>query len=56
MPRPTDREIEESYDRTYGLPDEEDESLLRHVLLDDAPRQGLHQFGDKDPEENNANS
>lgn len=38
--------IDESYDRTYGLPDEEDEALLRHVLLDDEPRQGLHRHGD----------
>lgn len=47
MPRPSEREIDESYDRAYGLPDEEDEALLCHVLLDDAPRQGLHQHGDR---------
>lgn len=46
MPRPSDREIDESYDRVYGLPDEEDEALVRHVLLDDKPRQGLHRCGD----------
>lgn len=51
MPKPNQREIEESYNRTYGLPDEEDEDLVRHVLLDDQPRQGLHRHGDKTPEE-----
>jgi hypothetical protein len=51
MPKPNEREIEESYDRVYGLPDEEDDSLLRHVLLDDEPRQGLHRYGDKIQEE-----
>lgn len=51
MPKPSEREIEESYDRVYGLPDEEDEALVRHVLLDDKPRQGLHQYGDKTLEE-----
>jgi hypothetical protein len=49
MPKPNDREIDESYDRTYGWPDEEDEALLRHVLLDDEPRQGLHRHGDREP-------
>lgn len=51
MPKPNEKEIDESYDRVYGLPDEEDEALLRHVFLEDAPRQGLHQHGDKIPEE-----
>jgi hypothetical protein len=49
--RPSDKEIEESFERAtgYGLSlDSEDEALLRHVLLDDEPRQGLHQHGDKD--------
>ena len=50
MPRPSDKEIEESFERAtgYGLSlDSEDEALLRHVLLDDEPRQGLHRHGDK---------
>ena len=51
MPRPSDREIEESYDREYGLPDEIDEDLWYHVMMDDAPRQGLHQYGYKSLEE-----
>lgn len=52
MPKPTDREITESYDRVFGLPDEEDEALLRHVLLEDEPPQGLHRGGwQEDPEE-----
>lgn len=48
MPRPSEREIEESYDRVGMIPDEEDEALLRHVLLDDEPPQGLHRGGRKD--------
>lgn len=47
MPRPSEREIDESYERYgTGTPDEQDEALLRHALLDDEPRQGLHQHGD----------
>jgi hypothetical protein len=49
MPRPSEHEIEESYDREGLVFDEEDEALIRHVLLNDAPRQGLHRHGDKDP-------
>lgn len=45
MPRPSEREIDESYDRLGLTPDEEDEALLRHVLLDDEPPQGLHREG-----------
>jgi hypothetical protein len=45
MPKPTEHEIDESYDRAgYGF-DPEDEALLRHVLLDDEPPQGLHRGG-----------
>lgn len=51
MPKPNEKEIDESYDRTYGLPDEEDEALFRHIFLEDTPRQGLHRHGDKTPEE-----
>lgn len=47
MPRPSEKEIDESYDRLGLILDEEDEALLRHVLLDDEPRQGLHQHGDR---------
>jgi hypothetical protein len=47
MPKPTEREIDESYDREgFGF-DKEDEALLRHIFLDDAPPQGLHQGGSK---------
>jgi len=48
MAKVSEREIEESYEREGMVPDEEDEALLRHVLLDDEPRQGLHRWGDKD--------
>ena len=48
MPRPSEREIEESYDRMGLVPDEEDEALIRHIFLEDAPPQGLHQGGRKD--------
>ena len=48
MPKASEREIDESYDREGMILDEEDEALLRHVLLDDAPPQGLHQGGRKD--------
>jgi len=52
MPRPNEHEIEESYERSgAGVPDEEDEALLRHIFEDDGPRQGLHQHGDKRTEE-----
>jgi hypothetical protein len=51
MPRPSEREIDESYDRAgYGY-DPEDEALLMHVLGDDEPPQGLHQHGFKRTEE-----
>ena len=47
MPRPDEREIDESYDRAgYGF-DPEDEALIRHIFDDDAPPQGLHQGGYK---------
>lgn len=47
MARPSEREIEESWDRAgYGY-DPEDEDLLRHVLLDDETPQGLHRQGFK---------
>lgn len=52
MPKPKEKEIEESYDRLGIIPDEEDEALFRHVLLDDQPRQGLHRHGDKVYSEN----
>lgn len=43
MPRPSQAEIDESFDRTYGLPDDEDEALLDHVMWPNGrPRQGLH--------------
>ena len=45
MPRPSEREIEASYERA-GYAFDADDDLLRHVMLDDAPRQGLHQHGD----------
>jgi len=45
MPRPSDREIEESFDRMGMVPDAEDDALIRHVLLDDVPPQGLHRHG-----------
>lgn len=48
MPKASESEIEESYDREGLTFDEEDEALLRHVLLDDAPPQGLHRGGRKD--------
>ena len=47
MPKPSEREIDESYDREGLVLDEEDIGLLRHVLLDDEPPQGLHQGGRK---------
>lgn len=43
MPRPSEREIHESYDREGLVFDQQDEDLLRHVLLEDASPQGLHQ-------------
>ena len=47
MARLSNREIDESWDRAgYGY-DPEDEDLLRHVLLDDEPPQGLHRGGYK---------
>lgn len=46
MPKPSQHEIEESYDRLGLIPDEEDEALIRHVMCNDEPRQGLHQHGD----------
>lgn len=52
MPRPTEREIDDSYDREGLILDDQDLDLLHHVFTDDAPRQGLHQHGDwKDSEE-----
>jgi hypothetical protein len=48
MPRPSDRDILESYDREGLLLDEEDIALFNHVFNDDAPPQGLHQGGRKD--------
>lgn len=45
MPRPTEREIETSYERLGLVPDAEDEALIRHVLMDDEPPQGLHRGG-----------
>lgn len=51
MPKLSEREIEESFDREGMVPDEEDEALMRHVLLDDAPPQGLHRGGRKDEED-----
>jgi hypothetical protein len=48
MPKASAREIEESFDRVGMVPDEEDEALIRHVLLDDEPPQGLHRWGRKD--------
>lgn len=46
MPRATEKEIDESFDREGLMLDDEDYAFLHHILLDDAPRQGLHQFGD----------
>lgn len=49
MPKASEHEIEESYDREGMIPDEEDEALIRHVLLEDqGPPQGLHQGGRKE--------
>lgn len=48
MPKASEREIEESYDREGMIPDEEDIALLEHVLLEDQRPQGLHQRGRKD--------
>lgn len=45
MPKPSKHEIDESYSREGLDFDEEDEALLRHIFLDDAPPQGLHQRG-----------
>lgn len=50
MPKPSKREIDESYDREGLILDEEDEALLRHVLLEDALPQGLHRRGMKEVE------
>lgn len=50
MPRPSDIEIEESFERSTGygyVLDSEDDALLRHVLRDDEPPQGLHRQGFK---------
>lgn len=41
MTRLSPRELEEQFE----LADEEDEALIRHVLLDDEPPQGLHRQG-----------
>jgi hypothetical protein len=51
MPRPSEREIDESYAREGLIPDEEDIGLLRHIFLEDAPPQGLHQGGRKSAQE-----
>jgi hypothetical protein len=48
MPKASRREIEESFDREGYILDEEDEALLRHVLLEDQNPQGLHRGGRKD--------
>lgn len=48
MPKPSEREIYESYEREGLILDEEDLALLNHVLFDDAPPQGLHRGGRKD--------
>lgn len=48
MPKPSEREIEESYDREGLLLDDEDLALINHIFNDDAPPQGLHQGGRKD--------
>lgn len=51
MPKPSEREIDESYDREGLNLDEEDEALLRHIFLEDAPPQGLHRGGVKEVED-----
>jgi hypothetical protein len=49
MPKLSEREIDDSFDRAGMILDEEDIALLEHVLLDDQrPPQGLHQGGRKD--------
>lgn len=48
MSRPSPDEIEASFERAtgYGLTlDSEDEALIRHVLMNDDPPQGLHRGG-----------
>lgn len=45
MPRPSEREIDESFDRAGYDYDPDGEALLRHVLLDDELPQGLHRGG-----------
>jgi hypothetical protein len=45
MPKPSQREIDESYDREGLVLDSQDEALLQHVLLEDQLPQGLHQQG-----------
>lgn len=48
MPRPNEREIKESWERSGLVPDEEDIELVRHVMgLDELPPQGLHRGGFK---------
>lgn len=47
MPRPSEREIHDSYEREGLVFDKEDEALLRHIFLEDTPPQGLHQEGVK---------
>lgn len=51
MPKASEREIEESFDREGMIPDEEDIALLEHVLLEDQAPQGLHRGGRKDDDE-----
>lgn len=48
MAKVSDREIQESYDRMGMLMDELDDDLIRHIFLEDAPPQGLHQGGQKE--------
>lgn len=48
MPRPSEREIDESYEREGLIFDEEDAALMNHIFNDDAPPQGLHQGGRKE--------
>ena len=49
MPRPSEHEIEESYDREGLILDDEDYALLDHIFNEDGnPPQGLHQGGRKE--------
>lgn len=48
MPKPSEREIEESYDREGWILDDQDLDLLNHIFNEDTPPQGLHQGGRKD--------